>query len=217
MLGSNEVGEGNRLIYKLDRKFGWGLAMASLALLVGAGAWIAYDNSGPHIPKDYEDCAEQAEANAASRADYSKLLTHCGERFAGRRKLGGGYTYFDFMQNRSFEIAGPNPDEDERRHIDRSYMEFLGSQRREMLLADLAKAQANLEQTTSDRRHDVAAPLALEPKIPLPPKRPAIDRAKACQGGSLSCSWARLSAAVRNAFALSGGAKKAEPAGSSIP
>ncbi len=112
--------------------------------------WIAYDNSGPHIAKDYEDCAEEAQANAASKADYSKLVTHCGERFAGRRKLGGGYTYFDFLQNRSFDIAGPNPDEDERKHIDRSYMEFLGSQRREMLLADLAKAQANLEQATSE-------------------------------------------------------------------
>jgi len=209
MLGSNEVGEGNRLMYKLGRKAGWGLAMASLALLVGAGAWIAYDNSGPHIAKDYEDCAEEAQANAASKADYSKLVTHCGERFAGRRKFGGGYTYFDFMQNRSFDIAGPNPDEDERKHIDRSYMEFLGSQRREMLLADLAKAQANLEQATSERgQHEIGAPLALTPKIPLPLKRPPLEHPKPCQGGSLSCSWARLSAAVRNSFAFSGGANR---------
>ena len=39
------------------------------------------------------------------------------------------------------------------------------------------------------------------PKIPLPVKRPAIERAAACEDGSLSCSWAKLTAAVKNAFA----------------
>jgi hypothetical protein len=191
-------------MYRLARPDEWGLAIASLALLVGAGAWIVYSNSGPHIANDYEECAEDAQANAASRPDYFKLIKHCGERFAGRRKIGGGYTYFDFLQNRSFDIAGPNPSEDERKRIDRFYMEFLGSERREMLLADLAKAQANLDQATSERdRRDIGAPLALAPKIPLPAKRPGIERPKACEGGSLSCSWAKLSAAVRNAFASS--------------
>lgn len=196
-------------MHRLARPAEWGLAIASLTLLVGTVAWIVYSNSGSHIAKDYEDCAEEAQGNAASRADYSKLLTHCGERFAGRRKLGGGYTYFDFMQNRSFDIAGPNPSEDERKQIDRSYMEFLGSARREMLLADLVKAQANLEQATSEHgRHDIGAPLALTSKTPLPAKRPTIERAKACEGGSLSCTWARLSAAVRNSFAFSAGANR---------
>ena len=108
-----------------------------------------------------------------------------------------------------FDIAGPNPNEDERKQIDRSYMDFLGSERREMLLADLAKAQANLEQATSEHgQRDIGAPLALTPKIPLPVKRPPIEHAKVCEGGSLSCSWAKLSAAVRNAFALSAGANR---------
>ena len=195
-------------MYRLSRSAGWGLAMASLGLLVGATAWIRYGNSGPHVAKDYEDCAEEAQANAASRAD-SKLIIHCGERFAGRRKVGGGYTYFDFMQNRSFDIAGPNPTEDERKQIDRFYMEFLGSKRREMLLSDLAKAQANQEQTTSGLgRQDMGAPLVLTPKIPLPAKRPPIQRAKACEDGSLACSWAKLSAAVKNAFAFSADTKR---------
>jgi hypothetical protein len=119
-------------MFRLSRSAEWGFAMATLGLLVGATAWISYGNSGPHIAKDYEECAEEAQANAASRAD-SELITRCGERFAGRRKVGGGYTYFDFMQNRSFDIAGPNPTKDERKQIDRFYMEFLGSKRREML------------------------------------------------------------------------------------
>jgi len=191
------------------RSAGWALAAASLVLLAGASAWIGYDVSGPHIAKDYENCAEEAKATAPSGAEYTKLITRCGERFAARRKVGGGYTYFDFMQNRSFDLAGPNPTEDERKQIDRTYMEFLGSQGREMLLSDLAKAQANLEQATLQRgRQDVGAPLVLAPKIPLPAKRPPIERAKACEDGSLSCSWAKVSAAVRNAFALSAGKNK---------
>ena len=203
-------------MYGLSRSTGWGLAMASLGLLVGATAWIRYGNSGPHVAKDYEDCAEEAQANAASRAD-SNLIIHCGERFAGRRKVGGGYTYFDFMQNRSFDIAGPNPTEDERKQIDRFYMEFLGSERREMLSSDLAKAQTNQEQATSERgRKDIGAPLVLTPKIPLPAKRPPIEHPKACEDGSLSCSWAKLSAAVRNAFAFSAGTNR-QHAGSISP
>lgn len=191
-------------MYGLTRSAGWTLAAAGVALLVGASAWIGYGIWGPHIAKDYEECAEEAQANAASSAEYSKLVTHCGEHFAGRRKADGGYAYFDFMQNRSFDIAGPNPTDDERKRIDRTYMEFLGSQGREMLLSDLAKAQANLEETTIQRgRQDIGAPLVLTPKIPLPVKRPPIEHSKVCEEESLSCSWAKVSAAVRNAFAFS--------------
>jgi hypothetical protein len=181
----------------------WGMiaglgAMATLPLLVAGSIWLG--RSAPHIARDYEECAEQAQAGAGSAAEYSKLITHCGERFAGRRKPGAGYTYFDFMQNRSFDIAGPNPDEGERRQIDRSYMEFLATQRKEMLLSDLARAQLNQEQVDLDHAN-AGPPLALTPKIPLPVKRPPIERAKVCEDGSLSCSWAKLSATIRGAFA----------------
>jgi hypothetical protein len=180
-------------------KIGVLAAMATLALLTAAGLmWIG--RSTPHVAEDYEDCAEQAQSSAGSSTEYSKLITHCGERFAGRRKPGGGYTYFDFMQNRSFDIAGPNPTEDERKQIDRSYMEFLGTQHEDALLSDLAKAHADQEQPSLDRGNP-GPPLVLTPKIPLPVKRPPIERARACEDGSLSCSWAKLSATVRNAFA----------------
>ena len=98
-------------MYGLTRSAGWTLAAAGVALLVGASAWIGYGIWGPHIAKDYEECAEGAQASAPSSAEYSKLVTRCGERFAGRRKPTGGYTYFDFMQNRSFDIAGPRSEE----------------------------------------------------------------------------------------------------------
>jgi hypothetical protein len=194
-------------MHRLSRSAGWGLAMASLALLAGASAWIGYSSSGPLVAKDYEECAEEAQANASSNIEYSKLITHCGERFAGRRRAGGGYSYFDFMQNRTFHIAGPNPTEGERKQIDHSYMEFLGTQRREMLLSELVKAQANQEGAALDREN-AGAPLAIPPKIPLPVNRPAVEHSKPCEDGSLSCGWAKLSAAVRNAFASSAGTSR---------
>jgi hypothetical protein len=205
ILSNGDAVRGICRMYRLGKSARWAtLGMACLALLAGAFAWIG--GSASHVAADYEDCMEEAQAKATSSAEYSTLIAHCSERFAGRRKRGGGYAYFDFMQNRSFDLAGPNPTEDERKRIDRSYMEFLGAQRREMLLSELAKAQANLGQAGLDRAQQSAGqPLALTPKIPLPLKRPPLERTKVCDDGSLSCSWAKVSAAVRSAFASTRG------------
>ena len=180
----------------------WGLAVAAVAGGVLSTAMLLSDHFNSEISpaKDYEECAEEAKAKSSSSTEYNKLSTHCGERFAGRRKPGGGYTYFDFMQNRTFNIAGPNPTENERKEIDRAYIEFLGKKGRELFMSDLTKALADQEQAGFPRR-DVGSPLALTPKIPLPAKRPPIERSKGCDDGSFSCSWAKLSAAVRNALA----------------
>jgi hypothetical protein len=196
-------------MYRPSKSVGSALAVVSLVLLAVVSAWIGYLSSGPRIAQDYEECAEEAKANTSSNAEHSKQITHCGERFAGRRRSGGGYAYFDFMQNRTFDIAGPNPTDDERKQIDRSYMEFLGAQRQEMLSSDLAKAQADQEQAALEsNRPDVGPPLALTPKIPLPVKRPPVGHARPCEEGSLSCSLAKLSAVVKNAFASSAGANR---------
>jgi hypothetical protein len=193
-------------MYKPRSVVEWGIAVAVFALLAVPTMWVGYGGSEPHAAKDYEECAENARTNVSSNIEYTKLITRCSERFEGRRKAGGGYSYFDFMQDRTFDIAGPNPTEEERKRIDNSYVKFLGAQRREMFLSDLAKAQANTEQTALDRgRKDAGAPLDLTPRIPLPAKRPLIERAKSCGDGSLSCSWAKLTAAVKNAFASSAG------------
>jgi len=71
---------------------------ATALAIVSGGPW--FQLSAPSIARDFEDCAEQAEA--ASAAQRSALLTDCGARFAGRRKPGGGYTYYDFMQRSEF-------------------------------------------------------------------------------------------------------------------
>jgi hypothetical protein len=190
-------------MYKPRNVGEWGVVAAVIVLFVTAAAWIGYGGSERHAAKDYEDCAGNAQTDASSTVEYNKLVTRCSERFAGRRKAGGGYAYFDFMQNKTFDIAGPNPTDDERKRIDRSYMEFLGTQAREMFLAELAKAQANQEQVDLRRGRQGAGPLELTPKIPLPVKRPVIERSKSCNDGSLSCSWAKLTATVKNAFASS--------------
>lgn len=189
-------------MYRLSKSIGSALATAGLAVVIAETfAWIDYPSS-PTVARDYEECAKEAQANVASTAEYSRQITDCNARFAGRRKVGGGYTYFDFMQNRNFDIAGPNPTADERKQIDLAYIEFLRAQRQEILSSDLAKARADPEQAAFEHsREDVHQPLSLVPKIPLPVKRPPIQPSKVCEDGSLACSLAKLSAAVRNAFA----------------
>jgi hypothetical protein len=71
------------------------------------------------------ECVEQVQAKAPSNDERGALMTGCNARFAGRGKASGGYTYYDFMQDRKFDIAGPNPTAEERKQIDRAYMGFL--------------------------------------------------------------------------------------------
>jgi hypothetical protein len=178
-----------------------GLVLALLALPVG---WLAFRGSQPQSARDFEECVEQAEAKSPDNDERRTLTTGCNARFAGRRKAGGGYAYYDFMQNRNFDIAGPNPTAEERKQIDREYMGFLDAQRREAISAELAKKQnERLQADLENARQPVGSPMVL-----LPRKRP-IDRSKParCEEASLSCSWAKFSAVVKNAFASSPKAK----------
>jgi hypothetical protein len=114
------------------------VALVLLALVV---LWLGYRVSSPQSTRDFEDCVEQVQAKPPSNGGDGALLTDCNAGFAGRRKAGGGYTYYDFMQDRNFDIAGPNPTAEERKEIDRAYMGFLDAQRREAVSAELAKRQ----------------------------------------------------------------------------
>ena len=82
------------------------VASALLALVVW---WVGFRKSSPELARDFEECVEQVQAKALSKDERGALMTKCSALFAGRRKPGGGYTYYDFMQDRSFDIAGPNP------------------------------------------------------------------------------------------------------------
>jgi hypothetical protein len=179
------------------------IALASLALVV---LWLGFRGSPPQLVRDFEECVEQVQAKPPSN-DERALMTDCYSRFAGRRKAGGGYTYYDFMQDRNFDIAGPNPTAEERKRIDREYMAFLDAQRREDNSAELAKRQSDqLKADLESARQSVGPPMVLMPRNPpsLAAKRP-VNRSKPtrCEDGSLTCSWAKFSAAVKNAFASS--------------
>lgn len=185
-------------------------AFAALAAITLTA--VAFFTRGPsqETARDYEGCVEAIMANQSSPAsgdEHSAAMTGCSARFAGRRKLGGGYSYYDFMQGRSFDIAGPNPTAEERRQIDREYIAFLDAQRREAASAELAKKQdEELRADLEIARQPVGPPLVLTPKHPSAPvvKRPA-DRPKSarCEDNSLACGWFKLSAVVKDAFASS--------------
>jgi hypothetical protein len=177
------------------------------AVLAITALWLGFRGSPPHEVRDFEECVEQAEAQAPSNDVRDTSMRACGARFAGRRKAGGGYTYYDFMQDRSFDIAGPNPTADERKRIDGEYMVFLDAQRREAISAELAKQRnEQLRAAMESAQPPLGPPTVLTPKVTAsvaakrPPDRPKNPR---CEDGTLSCGWARFSAAVKNAFASS--------------
>jgi hypothetical protein len=180
------------------------IALALLALVVW---WLGFRGSPSQLARDFEECVEQVQANPPSNDERGALMTDCNARFAGRRKVGGGYTYYDFMQDRNFDTAGPNPTAEERKRIDHEYMAFLDAQRREAISAELAKRQnEQLQADLESARPSVGPPMVLTPTNPpsSAAKRP-VDRSKStrCEDGSLTCSWAKLSAVVKNAFASS--------------
>lgn len=160
---------------------------------VYAGWWY-------HTPKDFEDCADLAE-KAATKEDKAAALTQCNAKFAGRRKPGGGYTYYDFMQNRSFDIAGPNPTPEEQKYIDQQYTLFLDRERRDSIVAALAAKQERQER---QQQLQQAAFKSEAEKIPLPVESPnkkalaraRVARARYCAQHSFSCQWPKLSESI---------------------
>jgi len=184
---------------------------ASIAIVV---VWLLPGGASPDLARDYEDCVERAQAQGLTGDEASNLIAGCGARFAGRRKPDGGYTYYDFMQDRRFDIAGPNPSADERKAIDREYIGYLESQRREAISAALASQQnEKLRVDIETARQPAGAPLALTPSnVPLPvPRRVAEqrERARHCAEDALFCTWSKLSSAVKDAFASSSKTKTA--------
>ncbi|WP_407177456.1 hypothetical protein [Bradyrhizobium sp. STM 3562] len=152
-------------------------------------------------PADFEECAELA-GKAATQQERTSALADCNAKFAGRRKPGGGYTYYDFLQDRSFDIAGPNPTPEEQRYIDQQYALYLERQRRSNIVAAFAAKQQEQEQEPQ--------PVSLRTpteRVPLPQARPSKlianqaannSRTRDCVKPSLSCEWPRLSETIND-------------------
>ncbi len=176
-------------------------------LLALVAIWLVFFRGSPlELARDYEECVEALEVIPLTNDERGRSMTDCNARFAGRRKPGGGYTYYDFMQGRNFDIAGSNPTAEEREQIDREYIGFLDSQRRETISAELARRQNEQLRADMERQQRPGPPLLLTPRNTASSavKRPA-DPAKpvSCEESSLACGWSKLSSAVKNAFASS--------------
>jgi hypothetical protein len=187
-----------------------GVTKLHLAVLVGVlcalvAIWLGFRETSPELALDFEDCAERVQARSLPSEELSALMTDCNARFAGRRKAEGGYTYYDFMQDRKFDIAGPNPTSDERKQIDREYIGYLDVQRQEAVSAELARRQNEQLRADIERvRQSVGPPMVLTPTNAAAAKRLA-ERPKPPQCGddTLACTWSKISSAVKNAFASS--------------
>lgn len=155
-------------------------------------------------PRDFEECADVAE-KAKTKQEKTSQLGECNAKFAGRRKPGGGYTYYDFLQDRSFDISGPNPTPEEQKRIDQEYARYLEKQRRENMTAALAlKQQQEAEAQAQPPMQPPAQPdiqkvtLRTETeRVPVPVASPVKQaeriRAAKCAKDSFSCDWPRLS------------------------
>jgi hypothetical protein len=183
------------------------VTVAGCVALTPVGAQAQWWRSAP---ADFEDCADAAE-KAPSKEEKAAKLSECNAKFAGRRKPGGGYTYFDFMQNRTFDIAGPNPTPEEQKKIDEEYIAYLENQRRSSIAAAFSAKQQ--QPVLPPQVQPVSLKSGIE-KVPVPVASPLKQaagtnaqriRAGNCAKGSFSCEWPRLSGGLNDLKKLFGG------------
>lgn len=160
-------------------------------------------------PADFESCADVAE-QAKTKEEKTAALAECNAKFAGRRKPGGGYTYYDFMQDRTFDIAGPNPTPEEQKKIDEQYTAYLERERRNSIAAALAAKQHQQQEPQPVQqaqgvqqvslRTEQAPPPAETGRVPVPVASPVKQAARIkaanCAKNSFSCEWPRLSEGI---------------------
>jgi hypothetical protein len=195
---------------KISSRF---VAIASICCAVGVSSWLGLQWWPSHAPQDYEECSERAGKAASSNDERASLIAQCDQQFTGRRRPGGGYTYYDFLQDRRFDIAGPNPTPKELKRFDEEYVLYLNAQRQEAMAAALAEKQRQREEADllNDRSStgslvSPGAPLAITPNtpnnVPLPKaaSQAARSRAQRCDDASLSCGWTKFSAGIKNFF-----------------
>ncbi|OPY93675.1 hypothetical protein A5906_17975 [Bradyrhizobium sacchari] len=155
-------------------------------------------------PIDFEECADIAE-KAATKAEKTSALADCNAKFAGRRKPGGGYTYYDFLQDRTFDIAGPNPTPEEQRKIDEAYTAYLANRRRSNEAAQATARQQREQQEQQVQQLQRVALRTEAERVPVPVERPKVQQAAGqrpkgapCTKGSFSCEWPRLSESLND-------------------
>jgi hypothetical protein len=184
------------------------LLIAAIAVVLAPS--LAHSQWWSSKPADFEDCADRAEK--AAKEERTAKLSECHSKFAGRRKPGGGYTYFDFMQNRHFDIAGPNPTPEEQKQIDEQYIAYLDQERRSTIAAAFAAKQQQIQQVQQVSLKSETEKIPVPRESPVKQQAAASDlraRAKAaqCAKDSFSCEWPRLSDSINDLKKLFGAAQ----------
>ncbi|MDA9544540.1 MULTISPECIES: hypothetical protein [Bradyrhizobium] len=182
---------------------------AALLLVAAAGFFLLAQGRAEaqwwkRAPVDFEECADVAE-KAATKAEKTAALADCNAKFAGRRKPGGGYSYYDFLQDRTFDIAGPNPTPEEQKKIDEAYTAYLANQRRSNEAAQaIARQQREQQEQQLQQLQQVALRTEVA-RVPVPVERPKVQQAAGakpkaapCAKGSFSCEWPRLSESLND-------------------
>jgi hypothetical protein len=137
-------------------------------------------------------------------------------KFAARRKAGGGYSYFDFMQNRHFDIAGPNPTPEEQKYIDEQYADYLGRKRRSAIAAAFTLKQQQLQRAAPDsEKKSVSREPASKPRATTVGNASSRPGNANCARDSFSCNWPRLAEGIKDIRKLFGSspdkAKRSRP------
>ena len=179
------------------------LLVAAIGTIVVLSPVRAHAQWWRSAPADFEACADAAE-KSKTKEEKTSALAECNAKFAGRRKPGGGYTYYDFMQDKTFDIAGPNPTPEEQKKIDEQYTVYLERERRNSIAAALMAKQHQQQQQVQQvsLRSDQEAVRTDSAKVPVPVASPvkqaARIRAANCARSSFSCDWPRLSETVND-------------------
>ena len=106
------------------------------------------------------------------------------------------------MQNRNFDIAGPNPTPEEQKKIDEAYIAYLENERRSSIAAAFAKQQQQIQPPPKVEPTSLLGSAAA--KVPVPVASPVKQqstpkmRAGKCTKNSFSCEWPRLSAGIND-------------------
>jgi len=105
------------------------------------------------------------------------------------------------MQNRSFDIAGPNPTPAEQKAIDEQYASYLDNHRRSVIVAAFIEKQREVQQQAALENGQRAATGATRDtaSVVLPKPRPKIRvKGPDCAIEPLACGWSKLSASLKD-------------------
>lgn len=183
-------------------------SVAKLRTLALGSALIGFGiTSGPmqahaewwklYSPKDFEECSQSAQQPGLSKDAQTKIISECDVKFAGRRKPGGGYTYFDFMQNRHFDIAGPNPTPKELKRMDQEYLAYLEANREAPAdVVDAGQAIAAINNQMRPVSYQKPVQPTVAAKQPAPVSRARV-RKDVCKSDALSCGWTKITTTVK--------------------